>query len=269
MHKAIRNPYLTASVVCLVLVLILITVGTLIVTSLSREDLADKSHEPLIAVAFFAFTFAFGLLVGAILTGVMARRVSRYIGYIRENDYQVRWSYQPDQWDAFQRAEFPLVEQDFRQIILLPTLIALPFGLAIFGGAMLLGNQPDLRSIVISGICTCVVFVVILAVAYYVRVVRQRAWGQKQRLSPPDTYFHPEFVHANGEFLLGLGNQRLIDIQLIVDEPARIKLSIQGAAPRGGTTLDIRRILVPSGELERARVLVASLQSDWQLASAN
>ncbi|MEI8381448.1 MAG: hypothetical protein WCJ09_15075 [Planctomycetota bacterium] len=101
----------------------------------------------------------------------------------------------------------------------------------------------------------------LVAAAYYLRVVRQRSWGQKQRLSPPETYKHSEFVYANGEFLLVLGNQRLIEIEVLLEEPPRIKFTIEGDAPRGGKTLDIRRVLVPPGELERAKELVASFQA--------
>ncbi|MEI8381449.1 MAG: hypothetical protein WCJ09_15080 [Planctomycetota bacterium] len=262
MSKAIRNPYFTACGVCLALVAILLTIGSLTVAFLSQEN--AKPSELLIAIAFFSFVIAFGLLVGTVMLGLMTRRVGRYIRFIQNENYLVRWSYRPEEWDAFQRAEFPLIEQDFRKIILIPTLISIPFGLAVFVGAIWLGNA-DRRGVIISGIATCVFFAAALAAAYYIRVVRQRSWIQKQRLSPPETYIHSEFVYANGEFLLGLGNQRLIEIEVMLEEPPRIKFAVEGEAPRSGKTLEIRRVLIPAGQLDRAKELVASIQADWHL----
>ncbi len=265
MRETIRNSYFRGCWICLTLGLVFLAIGLSLVAFLSQNEVLGKSQEGYVAVAFLTFAMAFCLLLGSFLAGLMARRVSRLIGLIRSRNYLVHWSYRPDEWDAFQVAESPLLRRDFRKIVVVPFLIGLPIGLIFLTIKIFSEEKPDVGGLVIAGIGTCIFVAIVFIAAYYFRVVRRRAWARNQRTFPPDSYLHPEFVHANGEFLFGVFNQQLSEVQVLLGEPARIEFTIRGYAPRGGEMLEVYRVLVPAGQRNRAIEVVAAIRAVWGL----
>ena len=266
MRQAIRNPYFRACWICLALGLVFVAIGLSLVVFLSRDAvMGGKSREGCIAVAFVSFALAFGLLFGSFMAGLMARRVNRLIGLIRSGDYLVHWSYRPEEWEAFQVAESPLLRRDYRTSVVIPLLIGFPIGLLLLTVQVFSTNNPDVRGLLIAVIGTCAFVVLLLAGAYYSRVIRRRVWGRDQANSPPDSYLHREFAYANGEFLFGVFNQQLIEVQVLPEEPARIEFTVRGHAPRGGEMLETRRVLVPAGQQKQAGEVVAEIRAAWRL----
>ncbi len=266
MRVAIRNPYSRACWICLALGLVFLAIGLSLVVFLSRDEVMNwKSREGFIAVAFVSVTLAIGLLFGSFLVGLMARRVNRLIGLIRSGDHLVRWSYRPEEWQAFQVAESPLLRRDFRNSVVIPLLIGIPIGLLLLIIMVFSKNNPDTRGLLFTVLGTCAFVALLLGGAYYSRVIRRRDWGREQTHSPPDSYLHREFVYANGEFLFGVFNQRLIEVQILPEDPARIEFTVRSHAPRGGEMLETRRVLVPAGQQKQAGEVVAEIRAAWRL----
>ncbi len=266
MRKVIRNPYFRVCWICLALGLVFLAIGLSLVAFLSRDDVMEgKSREGFIAVAFVSCALAFGLLCGSFMAGFMARRVHRFVGLIRIGDYLVHWSYRPEEWEAFQIAESSLLRRDFRNSVVVPLLIGIPIGLLLLTVQVFSTNNPDVGGLLIAVIGTCAFVALLLAGAYYSRVIRRRVWGRDQKLSPPDSYLHRDFAYANGEFLFGVFNQQLIEVQVLPDEPVRIEFTVRSHAPRGGEMLETRRVLVPAGQQKQAGEVVAEIRAAWRL----
>lgn len=268
--RLFRNPYRRAFWICASLTAILIATAVSIALYLTHHEIAEKNpREMLILAAFFSGAASLGLLFGAVFVGLMTWKVQRFIACLQRREELVHWSYTPQEWQAFQTAEAPLLARDFRRIVLVPVFLALP--LAGVTMLFLFSEEDWKRGDPLWVFAITVGFLGLMtAAAYYFRVLRPRAQGRKKQLSPPDSFIHLDFAYADDQFLFfGAFGQQLIDVQLLPGTPDIVEFTIRGYAPRAGEMLETRRILVPTGQSERAAEVVTSLRQAWRLVATN
>lgn len=267
MRQSVRNPYGRVFWTCLALGVLLFVVMIVLVANVPEPDLdarTMKVREALMGGAIFSGIIGLVLVVCGLPFWFLARQVQRYVDALPRNACLVHWSYLPEEWEMFQEVEAPLLQRDFRSLLVAPFLMSIPVAVVLL--AVLFSLDHKLKALPFVLAATAVFFGLVMAVAYYIRVVRRRSWGRRHRLNPPDSYVALEFAHANGEFVFFcLFNQRLIDVQLLVGEPSMIEVTIRSYAPRGGEMLEKRRVLVPVGQDEAAGQVVAQLRAAWRL----
>ena len=232
---------------------------------LLRLDLTRPVRDSVTLLAFFAGAGSLGALTSAFLFRLVSQRILRRVRQIETGDYLVRWTYSPEEWEAFQSQESPLLKRDFWNTIAVPVLIGIPFGLALLALQVFSQQQPDLKGLVFTGIATALFLALLLSVAYYTRVIRRRSWNNAQKASPPESILHPDFAYANGEFLFGIYQQQLISVQKLSSAPSRIEFCVKTAGPRGSDLLETRRILIPVGQESKADDVIAALRQAWHL----
>lgn len=265
MSPVIRNPYKKASLICLAIGLSFVAIAIATIIYLSRVEVPRNYRESLWAIPFFLFPFAFGLLTGSFLAGLLARRIDQIVKCIRSEELLAHWEYPAAEWAAFQIAEFPLRQRDFRNHLLWPFAISIPAGIILLVVKVFSEDKPDLRSLLFVVVAVSVFFAMTFALAYYLRVIRPLRSRKRQLLNPPPSYLHSDFVYANGEFVLGLLNQQLTSVQVLSGEPPMIEFMTLTSTPRTGQMTEVRRVLVPRGQEHRAAEIVDAIRSAWRL----
>lgn len=265
MNTEIRNPYRLPFFICLALSLACLAIGLGLLASLSQHEFQRDSRDALLATSIFSLIGSFGLLVSALMIGLVSRKVRQYIAIVRNADYLAKWTYRPEEWAAFQVTESPQLALDFRTTVVRPLLIGTPIGLLVLAIKIFSDKKPDIYWLMYTVIGIGLFLVAVLGVAYYTRVVRPRAWGKQQLSSPPVSFVHREFVYANGDFLFGFLNQTLVDVQFIPGPPAQIGLAIKSYVPRVGEMIEARRVLVPEGQESKAHEIISTIREAWGL----
>lgn len=265
MNWPLRNSYSRPACVSLILGLALLTPGIFYLPWLLKNLPPAKGDEAKAVCCFLSLVFSCGLLTGGAVAIAFAWGLQRRLDEVQRSDLLTIWQYTPEEWAAFVEQEQAQIPSDFYNLMLLPTLAWSPVGLVVFALIMIFRDRRDPQGVWFAAAISVPIILLMLLGAWYVRVRRKLIRLKNSIAEPPASVLHPELIHANGEFLLGVGPTRLVDVHLLTEPPTRIELAIQTDTPRSGQQVDRHRILVPAAELQRAAEIVAILKRAWQL----
>lgn len=265
MQVEIRNPYRLPFWICSGLGLACLAVGLGLIACLLQYEFQKKVKEALLVTSIFSLIGSAGLLVPALMLGLISRKTRQYVMAVQNGECLANWSYLPEEWAAFQVTESPQLVQDYYKTVVIPLLIGTPVGIVLLAVLFFSSPKPDTKRFMFTVIGIGIFDVLVLSVAYYTRVTRRRAWGNRQLTSPPRSYVHRRFVYANGDFVFGFFNQQLIDVQFLSGPPSQIEFTIKSIAPRVGEIIETRRALVPSGQDMQAHEVISVLREEWKL----
>jgi len=237
-QKKPKNPYVTTSIIFLILTIIFIFV--IFLPSILNMDMMSWGF----GIGFISF---FLVISFAITSGIFASMARRLNVIFYEDNILAHWEYNKEEWLKYSEEEFKKQKTEKWGLFILIAVITV-----LVGGIFTLTHRDAWKVLL-------VVFAALLFVlALTVLITTRRKYTKDNKNINPEVYISMNGVYLAGDFhVWNFLTSRLEDV--ILDENKYLIIIKYSYMTRTGSTHSIIRIPVPLSKHEDAKVIVDKL----------